>query len=221
MNEDLGRISCNGSEEIRVSLQEAEGELYVEVRVSTRPAAQSQAVVPEQQAIVVPLTALSTLCSVLVQSQDRVLRDGLMHAPSRATETPVAAGEPPTSREADRGGPRRYNLTEPRVPVRLPVECYLLSAQDSSPAEPATEKVKGEMKDVSSGGAQVWLSGHFPHASRLAVVIRIGKRIFRGRAEVVGAASQPKEGTYRHNLRWLTLNDQAKAALSKLIGTPQ
>jgi hypothetical protein len=231
VNQDLGRISRNESEEIRVSLQEVRGELCVEVRVSSRPARQGRTVLPEHQAIVVPLDALSSLCRVLVQSQDRVLRDGLMQAPSRAGTLTMEDAEPVTLPEPEKPGARLYNLTEPRVPVRLRVECYLLSVPDSTSAEsgasdswspdPVTEGVTGEMKDVSNGGAQIWLSEHFPPPSRLAVFLRIGKHTFRGPAEVVGSGPQPKEGKYRHNLRWLALNDQAKAALAKLTGAPR
>jgi len=219
VNEDLGRISRNESEEIRVSLQEVDGELCVEVQISSRPA--RQGVLPEQQSIVVPLDTLSSLCRVLVQSQDRVLRDGLMRTASRPRETMPDAREPVTVRDADPRRPRRYNRREPRIPVRLSVEAYPISTQDSSHAEPGGEKVTGEMKDVSNGGAQIWLSERFPPPSRLAVFLRIGKHTFRGQAEVVGSGPRPREGRYRHNLRWLSLNDQAKAALSKLTGTPR
>jgi hypothetical protein len=221
VNEDLGRISRNESEEIRVSLQEVQGELCVEVRVSSRPAPEGRTVLPQQQSIVVPLDALSSLCRVLVQSQDRVLRDGLMRTASRPRETMPDAGEPVTLQEADPRPPRRYKRREPRISVRLPVEAYPFSNEDSSRSEPKGERVTGEMKDVSNGGAQIWLSEHFPPPSRLAVFLRIGKHTFRGQAEVVGSGPRPKEGKYRHNLRWLSLNDQAKAALSKLTGTPR
>lgn len=218
MNEDLGRISRNDSEEIRVSLQEVQGELCVEVRISSRPAPRGRAVLPQQQSIIVPLEALSSLCRVLVQSQDRVLRDGLMRPASRPRQTMPDAAQPVMVKEADRRPPRRYNRREPRIPVRLPVEAYPLSNQDSPHSEPSGEKVAGEMKDVSRGGAQIWLSESFAPPSRLAIFLRIGKYTFRGQAEVVGSGSRPKEGKYRHNLRWLSLNDQAKAALSKLTG---
>jgi hypothetical protein len=221
VEENLGRISRNESEEIRVSLQEIQGDLYVELRVSARPARQGRASLPQQQAIVVPLDALPDLCRVLVQAQDHVLRDGLMQAPSRAQKTITEAGEAVALPGTDPRAPRRYHRREPRIPVRLPVECYFLSTQDSSPSEPMEERVTGEMKDVSGGGAQVWLSEHFPPPSHVAVFMRIGKLTFRGQAEVVESASQPKDGKYRHNLRWLSLNDQAKAALTKLIGTPR
>ncbi len=230
MIKNLGRISRNESEEIRVSLHEVEGELCVKVQVTCRPGRQGGAVLPEHQSIIVPLEALASLCRVLVKSQDRVLRDGLMQPPSPAASTSGETGAPVAIRESSKPAHRRYNLTEPRVPVRLAVECYFLSAPDteaeelSSPdswtPDPATEQVTGEIRDVSSRGAQIWLAEFFPPLSHLAVFMRIGKQVFRGRAEVVGAASQPLEGQYRHNVRWLSLSDQASAALSKLTGSP-
>lgn len=218
MKEDLGRISRNESDEIRVSLHEVQGDLFVEVRVSGRPARQGRAPVQEQ-AMLVPLEALPNLCRVLVQAQDRVLRDGLMRTASRPTETTPDASKPTAPQEADPRRSRQYKRRQPRIPVRLPVEAYPLGNQDPSHSEPAGEKVTGEMKDVSNGGAQIWLSKHFPPPSRLAVFLRIGKHTFRGQGLVVGSGPQPKEEKYRHNLRWLSLNDGAKAALSKLTGS--
>ena len=218
MEQVLGRIGENESEEIRVSLQEVQGDLYVEVRISSRPARQGRASVREQT-IVVPLEGLSNLCRVLVQTQDRVLKDGLMRTAARVSETMPEAGESVALQEADSQPPRRYKRREPRISVRLPVEAYPLSTQDSSHSEPAGEKVTGTMKDVSHGGAQIWLAEHFPPGSRLAVFLRIGKDTFRGHTQVVGSGRKPKDGAYRHNLRWLSLTDQAKAALSKLTGS--
>lgn len=218
MNEALGRIVTNESGEICLSLQEVQGDLFVEVRVSPRPARQGRAPVPEQT-MLVPLEALSTLCRVLVQAQDRVLRHGLMRTTSRPKETMPDADEPVRMREADPRPPRRPNRREPRIPVSLPVEAYPLDPQDSLHSEPAGDKVTGEMKDVSSGGAQIWLFEHFPPPTRLAVFLKIGKHTFRGQGKVVGSGPRPKEGKYRHNLRWLSLNEQAKSALSKLTGS--
>ncbi len=75
--------------------------------------------------------------------------------------------------------------------------------------------VFGEVKDLSIGGAQVWLPERFSLFSKMKVLMRIGGLDFQGRAEVVGAEVHPTGEGYRHSRRWLGLSNHAKATLSQ------
>src|SRR3970282_2902974 len=98
MNRDLGRVSRNDSEEIRLSLREVRGELCLELRVYTRSAHHGGMPVPDPEAIVVPIRVLSDLCRVLQQSHDRLVKEGLEAHPSRPTVVTMATTSPPTPR---------------------------------------------------------------------------------------------------------------------------
>lgn len=100
-----------------------------------------------------------------------------------------------------------------RVPLVVPVGCRPLDGQDPSKA------VTGETEDVSTGGARVWISERFSLFSRVEVFMRIAGMNFQGRAQVVGAEIHPKGGRYRHSLKWVGLNAEATAALSKLASS--
>lgn len=77
MQKDLGRVSRNDSEEIRLTLREIRGELCLELRVYTRSARHGGTAVPDPEAIVVPVRVLPELSRVLEQSLDRLVKEGL------------------------------------------------------------------------------------------------------------------------------------------------
>ena len=218
MKTKIGRVSRNAAEEIHVSLREVNGQQYVELRVSNRSEGHHLIALTTQESITVPVDLLSDLCRVLAQTQYHLALEEMAHASSPARGTPKGAGKPATRDGTDQRDNRRSRRREPRVPIRLPAKCYLLGAPQSAPSRPKIGQVTGQIWDVSSGGAQVWLPERFPVMSRLAIVMPIGEPMFRGHAEVLGATLQPRGGKYRHNVRWLPLNTQAKVALSKLIG---
>lgn len=210
MQKDLGRVSRNDSEEIRLTLREIRGELCLELRVYTRSARHGGTAVPDPEAIVVPVRVLPEVSRVLEQSLDRLVKEGL------AEKT----GEPATLCLGDLQAATPNARPDSRPSVTLPVECYLLgTSPDTWSSKPG--RVAGEIRDVSSGGAQAWLAEQFPISSRLAILMRIGEQTFRGQAEVVGTAHHPDDGYYRHSLQWLSLSPQAEAALSKLVDGPQ
>jgi hypothetical protein len=215
---NLGRVSRNASEEIHVSLREINGRPHVELRVYNRPEGHGPISLPAEEAITIPVDMLSDLCRLLAQTQYRLALEEQEQVQSLARGTPQGVGTPATSYGAGQRDHRHSRRREPRVPVRLPAKCYLLGAPHSAPSRPKTGQVAGQIWDVSSGGAQVWLPERFPVMSRLAIVMPIGEPMFRGHAEVLAATLQPRGGKYRHNIRWLPLNTEAKAALSKLIG---
>jgi len=212
MKKDLGRVSRNDSEEIRLSLREVRGELCLELRVYTRSAHHGGTPIPDPEAIVVPVRILPDLCRVLEQSHDRLVKEGLAEK----------AGEPATLCLGDLQAATPNTHSELGTSVKLPVQCYLLKAPpDTWPAKTLPGHVAGEIRDVTSGGAEVWLPEQFPISTHLAILMRIGEMTFRAQAEVVGAAPHPKDGHYCHNLQWLSLSPQAEAALSKLVAGPR
>jgi hypothetical protein len=218
MNKDLGRVSRNTSEEIRLSLREVRGELCLELRIYTRSAHHGGMPVPDPEAIVVPLRVLPNLCRLLEQSRDRLVREGLAAPPSGPEVVTTQPTERSTLCLGDLDATTPQPGSEVGTFVRLSVECYLLGVSPNTlSSKPLPERVAGEIRDVSSGGAGVWLPEQFPISSRLAILMRIGENTFRGQAEVVGVAHYPEDGYYRHNLQWLSLSPQAEAALSKLV----
>lgn len=79
----------------------------------------------------------------------------------------------------------------------------------------------GEAKDVSIGGAQVWLQKPLPRFRQADVFMVIEGMIFRARAEIVGVEletiKETKGGCYRHSLRWVVMEAHAQDALSKVV----
>lgn len=213
MKKNFGRVSRNKSEEIRVWLQEVEGNLCVELRVYDRSAQQAGVSLPELEGLVVPIHVLWDLIQVLQQTHNHLTKEGLVDAPTM--NNLITADDPirlhlvvqPSDPQPDTG-------PKPSVSIHIPLECYPLGTPDNWPSEPVT----GEIRDLSTEQAQVCFPKEFPTGSRLAIT-RIGDQIFRAQAEVVGTALHPDNGTYRHSLRWLSLSPQAKAALSKIIDT--
>ncbi len=79
--------------------------------------------------------------------------------------------------------------------------------------------LRGETKDVSSGGAQLWLPECLSLLTRVEVLMQIEGADFEELAEVVGVGVRQTNGRYRHSVRWLELSTQARAALSQVIPT--
>jgi hypothetical protein len=222
MKKDLGRVSRNDSEEIRLSLREVRGELCLELRIYTRSAHHGGMPVPDPEAIMVPVRVLPDLCRLLEQSTRRLVQERLAAPPSRPQILTMEPAEPPTLCLGDLQAATPNTAPELGTSVTLPVECYLLKTSlDTWPSAPLVGHVAGEIRNVTSGGAEVWLPEQFPISSHLAVFMRIGEMSFRAQATVVGTAPHPNDGYYRHSLKWLSLSPQAEAALSKLVAGPQ
>lgn len=147
------------------------------------------------EGVAVPLDLFPDLLRVLVDSQERLIQEGLLH---------TSGAEAPRYLRSDRRGRR--------VPLRVPVECCPWPVVDS-------RVLRGETRDVSSGGAQLWLPECLPLLTRVEVFMQIKEADFKELAEVVGVGVRETNGRYRHSLRWLELNTQAKATLSQVIPT--
>lgn len=211
----LGQVSRSQSEDICAMLREVHGAPHVELRVYRRSPCSNDECLPGTEWIAVPVEMLPDLLRMLEQTQDQLVRQGMVHLPSFSEATSMEAGEAVTleafAPPSRRGDARR----DCRVPLVVPVGCRLLSTQDPAPSKAVT----GETEDVSSGGAQIWISERFSLFSRVEVFMQIAGVNFQGRAQVVGAEVHPKGGRYRHSLKWMGLNPEATAALSKLTNS--
>lgn len=202
-NNQLGKI-C-------LSLRHADGGRSIELRVC-RPSSQpGEACVPQGEGIAVPLDFLLELRRLLEQIEDRFITERPSHRPSPSSVIAMERGEPvgldlniPLSR---RGEFRRTV----RVPLSVQVACRLVS-ESCSP-----KPLIGAIKNISTGGLQLWLTERLPLYSSVELFARIAGANFRGQAEVVRAEVQPQDGRYEHGLRWLQLTPPAQDALAKVI----
>ena len=211
MKKKFGRFIRHESGEIQVSLEEVQGQTYLDLRIYNRAAHHDENSRPEQ--IAVPLRMLGDLCEILHQTKEDLVKEALIEAPSPDEARSTEAHKPVFVLRAEE--PRRQS--EMSAPLTLPAECRLLSAPKSSPTKPTTEQVTGHTRDLSPGGAQIWLPEQFPIGCHLAVFMRTGELTFRAQAEVKGVASNPEHGYYRHNLKWMVLDPQARTALAQII----
>jgi PilZ domain-containing protein len=215
MEETLGHVLCNPLEEVRLSLRDIRGEPRVELRVYRRVVPSDASALPSTEGVAIPVNVLPDLIRVLTQAQDLLTKQGRIFVPSSTETRVMERGELITEglgdRKVDQRG-RQY----PRISLNIPAECRLLDPGSIWAGKPVT----GEVKDVSLGGAQVWLPKCFPRFRQLEVFIMIEGTPFRARAEIVGTdLMKTKKGqeSCRHNLRWVALDATAKAALSKVI----
>lgn len=219
MKKSFGRVRRNESEEIRLTLQEADGQLNVELRVYSRSKRQGEGYVPEPEAVVVPAHALSDLCRALEEAHDSLRNEGLVESPSLPNLITMDVGTSMTMELADGLNHLAATVSDRRVAVNLPFDCYFLGAPETVTSESLPGHMAGEVRTLSRRDALVWLPEKFPVPSHLAIVIRIEDLSFRGQAEVIEAASDPRDGKYWHRLQWHSLAPHAEEALSKIIDT--
>ena len=211
MTKTLKQARGNQLGKICLSLRHADGGRSIELRVC-RPSSQpGEACVPQGEGIVVPLDFLLELRRLLEQIEDRFITEGPSHPSSPSSVITMERGEAvgldlniPLSR---RGEFRRTV----RVPLSVQVACRLVS-ESCSP-----KPLIGAIKNISTGGLQLWLSERLPLYSSVELFARIAGANFRGQAEVVRAELEPRGGRYEHGLRWLDLTPPAQDALAKVI----
>jgi len=215
MTKTLKQTRGNQLGKICLSLCHADGGRSIELRVC-RPSSQpGEACVPQGEGVTVPLDFLlelrRLLGQILGQTEDRSITEGSSHAPSPSSIITMERGEPvgldlniPLSRRSE------FRRTV-RVPLSVQVACRLVS-ETCSP-----KPLIGAIKNISTGGLQLWLSERLPLYSCVELFARIAGANFRGQAEVVRAEVQPQDGRYEHGLRWLHLTPPAQDALAKVI----
>jgi hypothetical protein len=100
-----------------------------------------------------------------------------------------------------------------RVSVQLPIECRLVDPEKFWP----TAGVRGQIRDLRTGGAQIWLPQRFPRFKQVDVSLIIDGKGFQGRAEIVSvdaeSKKEPKTGFLRHGLRWVAMVPKSKEIL--------
>jgi hypothetical protein len=213
MSEKLGQVVVNQREEVRVSLHEICGELHVELRVfsCTTPGESNRLL--GHQSVSLPVGALPDFLRAMTEAQELLIKRGLI--PSSEL-TIMEHGEPVTLRLSHPKA-RVECRQHPRVLLTLPMECRLVDSAAFWPGK----WMNGEVKDMSNGGAQVWLPERLPLFKQVEVSIVIDGSVFRGRADIVGAELKVKgmydKQYYRHSLQWVAIDAQARAILSKMV----
>ena len=225
MTKTLKQAGGNQLGKICLSLRHADGGRSIELRVC-RPSSQpGEACVPQGEGIVVPLDFLLELRRLLEQIEDRLITEGPSHRPSPPSVITMGSSHPPSPPSViamERGEPVGLDLNIPlsrrgefrrtvRVPLSVQVACRLVS-ESCSP-----KPLIGAIKNISTGGLQLWLTERLPLYSSVELFARIAGANFRGQAEVVRAEVQPQDGRYEHGLRWLQLTPPAQDALAKVI----
>ncbi len=202
MTDTLGQVALNPLEDLKLTLITIRGEPHVELRVYARAAPGNVSGHPGVRAITLPLSLFPDLLRVMTEARD-VLATRRLTFPSII---PRAAAPPG----------RTDSRKDSRVHLSLPVECRMLDPTTFWPGK----WVSGEIRDLSMGGAQVWLPECFPCFKQIEVFCRIDGTAFRGRAEIVGAdpmKKAPRNGRYRHSLRWVEMDPRVKSALTRLV----
>lgn len=216
----FGRVRRNESEEIRLSLQEVNGELYVELRVYGRSKGKDGAYLPEPEALVVPVYVLPELCRALEETHDSLRHEGVVESPALENLITVDTGSSAFVEFAKEPPAVAETVSDHRVAVSLPFECYLLGAHsDTRRSQSIPGHVFGEVRILSRRDALVWLPEKFLPGNQLAVLIRIEELSFRGQAEIAEVAPQPRDGKYWHRVEWRSLTPRAEEVLSTIIDT--
>jgi len=225
MTKTLKQTRGNQLGKICLSLHHADGGRSMELRVCRPSSHPGEACVPQGEGIVVPLDFLLALRRLLEQIEDRFVTEGPSHpsSPSSAiTMGPSHPSSPSSIIAMERGEVVGLDLNIPlsrrgefrrtvRVPLSVQVACRLVS-ESCSP-----KPLIGAIKNISTGGLQLWLTERLPLYSSVELFARIAGANFRGQAEVVRAEVQPQDGRYEHGLRWLQLTPPAQDALAKVI----
>jgi len=104
--------------------------------------------------------------------------------------------------------------------VRYSVICQPLATAHSA----HTTILQGEFRDLSAGGAQIWLPCRLELGQQVEIAGMIDGQPFRARAEIVGAGLQAKKGPVgehvRHSLKWLSYNAAAADILTMTLVQP-
>jgi hypothetical protein len=229
MSRTVKQARGNQLEKICLSLHRVDGGRAIELRVCRPSSHAGEACVPQAEGIVVPADFLLELRRLLEQIEDRFITEGPSHRPSPSSAITMGSSHPPSPPSViamERGEAFGLDLNIPlsrrgefrrtvRVPLCVQVACRLVS-ESCSP-----KPLIGAIKNISTGGLQLWLSERLPLYSSVELFARIAGANFRGQAEVVRAELEPRNGRYEHGLRWLDLTPPAQEALAKVIRAVQ
>ncbi len=210
----LGKVVGSSLEEVWVSLQEVKGRPHLELRVYKTPPNGEAAPQTGREPLLLPVEQLPHLLRVLTQAKELCVNRGMLYDPRPATAVIMDGGNAITIPLAIRSTEARH---EPRVRLHLPAECRLVNPDRVWPTKP----LSGEIRDISKGGAQVWLPQRLPRFKQVDVALAIDGRGFQGRAEIVSVEMEtkrdPQTGCHRHGLRWIAVEPKAMEILSGAI----
>ena len=212
MTDTLGQVALNPLEDLKIFLMQIRGELHVALRIYARAAPDSASGLLGGRSLVLPVRSLPEILRAMTEITEALSKRSLTSVPETGGVENLQSTTPPVPGPPARTDSRR----NPRVHVRLPVECRLLDPTTFWPGK----WVAGEITNLSVGGAQVWLDERFPRFRQVEVFGEVEGTVLRGRGEIVGAdlmRTAPKNGRHRHSLRWLSTDTFAKSALSRLV----
>jgi PilZ domain-containing protein len=212
--ERLGRVVCSQQEEIWVSLLEVQGRPHLEFRIYGASGPSNASPVPRGEAIVLPIDQIPGLLRVLTSAQEVCMNRGLLYDPRPASVVTMEQGDAVSMPLAQRASAARR---DPRLPLQLRIECRLVDPEKFWPSSP----VVGEIRDISLGGAQVWLLQRLPRYKQVDVAVVIDGKGFQARAKIVSvdleSQKDPKTGLHRHGLRWAGMEPKAREILTEAI----
>jgi len=217
--EQLGQIPCSIYEEMRVSLREVCRKWHVELRLCGLSDDESPQERPARVAINLPIEQLPILLEQLAQVRDSCVKRGLLGCESPGEIVVMDRGESVVLQDRYRYRGQR-GRRHPRMQVRYSVICQPLATAQAA----RSTILQGEFRDLSAGGAQIWLPCRLELGQQVEIAGMIDGQPFRARAEVVGASVQVKKGLIgeqvRHSLKWLTYNAAAADILTMTLVQP-
>ena len=217
--EQIGRISLNNHEEMWISLKEVCKAWQVELRLCSR----SDAGLPEtprvRSVINLPIEQLLMFLERLAQVRDSCLKRGLLGDDAGGEMVAMSGGESVVVKDYYRVRGHR-GRRHPRMAVRYSVLCQTPATEQS----PHSMILRGEFRDLSVGGAQIWLPCRLGLGQQVEVAGMIEGQPFRAKGEIVGAGVQvrkgPDGGLIRHSLKWLSYNGAAGDILAMTLAQP-
>ncbi len=212
--EHLGKIACSQLEEVWISLLEIQGKPHLEFRSHGTAAPGKTSPVTRREPIALPIDQLPSLLRLLTQAQEECVRRGLLYVPPPESGVTMERGDSVVTPLAKRTSSARR---DPRVAVKLPIECRLVDPEKFWPASP----VNGEIRDIGTGGAQIWLPQRFPRFKQIDVALVIDGMGFPARADIVSTDQESKKelntGFHRHGIRWVAMMPKSKDVLREAV----
>jgi len=220
----IARFDRGPREEIRVSLVNREGQIYLDLRVFRKSATSTREPLPSTEGISVPLALFGKLCRA-IQAVDEAVRRRKLLPREALGAAPVLGGEPagaPGSRAAAAAAARAEARHLGRTDLRLRLECpveYVVRGRSREPHEP--ERRLGRTKDISRTGAHAMLPERIPEGTVLDVTLDLPAGSLSLACEVVWAQHSTimeiaREGC-RHGLRFSGVGQEEGRLLDRLL----
>ena len=212
--EHVGKVPCGPLEEVWVSLGEVHGKPQLELRIRGASAPDKAPLLPEHQGILLPVDQLPSLLRLLTRLREVCVTRGLLSDTGQASVVMMEQGDSIVLPLQKRAIVARR---DPRMPLRLPVECRLVDTEGFRPLKP----ISGEIRDISLHGGQVWLPRRLPRFTHVDIAGLLDGKGFQARAQVVNVEPEskrdPTTGYYRHGLKWVAMEPKPREILTAAI----